>query len=72
MDLPDGDNLSKIIIDKYLKINSFNKEKEIELAKEYEVLSKNTALYAKMPNDNYIRSQMKNIIIKPKEIKKES
>lgn len=60
LNLPDGDNLSKIIIDKYLKNNlDLDEKQEINLAKEYEVLSKNTSLYAEIFNEE---SQKKELI----------
>ena len=51
--LPDGDNLTKIIIDKYLKTNlDIDEQTEIKISKEYEVLSKNTSLFAEIENEN--------------------
>ena len=44
--------MTKIIIDKYLKNDkTIDKNREINLSKEYEVLSKNTSLYAEIINE---------------------
>ena len=49
----------KIIIDKYLKNEpNISNEKEIKLSKEYEVLSENTSLFAKILNDNSTQSKL--------------
>ena len=53
--IPDGDELSKIIVGQGLKNNKEfieDKEKEISFAKKYQVLSKNTALYAEIKKFN--------------------
>ena len=52
--LPDGDEMSKMIIGKALKNNRELKDdekKEVEFAKKYQILSKNTALFAEILND---------------------
>ena len=53
--LPDGDDLFKIIVGQGLK-NNFefikDKNKEIEFSQKYQILSKNTALYAEIINHN--------------------
>ena len=52
--LPDGDEMSKMIIGKALKNNrelKDNEKKEVEFAKKYQILSKNTALFAEILND---------------------
>ena len=52
--LPNGDEMSKMIVGKALKNNpEFKKDekKEIEFAKKYQMLSKNTALFAEILND---------------------
>ena len=47
--LPVGDNMTKIIVDKYLKsIINLDEQTEIKISKEYDVLSKNTSLYAEI------------------------
>ena len=51
--LKNGDEMSKMIVGKGLKNNKEFKEdenKEIEFAKKYQILSKNTALFAEMNN----------------------
>ena len=64
MNLPEGDNMTKIIIDKYLKNNSnLNEKTEIELAKEYEVLSKNTSLFAEISNEETQKNELINVTI---------
>ena len=55
MKISDGDELSKIIVGQGLKYNKElinNKEKEILFSKKYQVLSKNTALYAEITKFN--------------------
>ena len=64
MNLPEGDNMTKIIIDKYLKNNTnIDEKKEIELAKKYEVLSKNTSLFAEIINEKSQQKEIKQINI---------
>ena len=48
----DGNIISKIIIGNILNNNSFEINKEVELAKKYQVLSKYTSLYAEVENEN--------------------
>ena len=51
--LPDGDNMTKIIVDKYLKTNlNMDEKSDIKISKEYEVLSKNTSFFAEIENEN--------------------
>ena len=53
--LSDGDELSKMIVGKALKENEElidNKKIEIEFSTKYQILSKNTALFAEIINDN--------------------
>jgi hypothetical protein len=52
--LPNGDEMTKMIVGKALKNNKEfldNKNKEIEFALKYQILSKNTALFAEILND---------------------
>ena len=52
--LPDGDEMSKMIVGKSLKNNkelTDDVKKEVELAKKYQLLSKNTAFFAEILND---------------------
>ena len=70
LNLPEGDNMTKIIIDKYLKNSTLiDKNIEINLSKEYEVLSKNTSLYAEIINDKSQEKQLikNNIFLSKKE-----
>ena len=58
--LENGEEMSKAIVGKTLKNNKEfieDEKKEIEFAKKYQLLSKNTALYAEILNDN--KSQTK-------------
>ena len=48
----EGDIISKIIIGNILNNNDIETNEEIALAKKYQVLSKSTALYAKLENEN--------------------
>ena len=51
--LSDGNNMTKIIVDNYLKTNlNIDEQTEIKLSKEYDVLSKNTSLFAEIENEN--------------------
>lgn len=64
----DGDELSKMIIGKILKNNkeNFDEKKEIEIAKKYQILSKNTSLFAELINDeinNYSTKLIKVVLI---------
>ncbi len=55
MKIIDGDELSKIIVGQGLKYNKEfinDKEKEIAFSQKYQVLSKNTALYAEIKKFN--------------------
>ena len=57
--LNEGDSLGKIIIGTILKYNkNISEEEEKNLAKEYQVLSKNTTLYAEIENEESINSEM--------------
>ena len=52
--LPNGDEMAKMIVGKALKNNKEfldNEKKEIEFALKYQILSKNTALFAEILND---------------------
>ena len=65
IELNDGNTLSKIIIGNYLKNNIINVEEEIKLSKKYNVLSKNTSLFAEIKKDSFLffkkTSQIKSI-----------
>ena len=73
--LNEGDSLGKIIIGTILKYNNnISEEEEKNLAKEYQVLTKNTTLYAEIENEESINSEMithSNTIDENKDIKDE-
>ena len=53
--LENGDEMAKMIVGKALKNNKDlinDEKKEVEFAKKYQILSKNTALFAEILNDN--------------------
>ena len=53
--LSNGDEMAKMIIGKALKFNKElieDEKKEIEFSKKYQILSKNTALFAEIINDS--------------------
>ena len=59
--LDNGEEMSKIIIGKALKYNNVlikDKNKEIEFAKKYQILSKNTALFAEILNEENQQSKL--------------
>ena len=64
-----GDIISKIIIGNILNNTILNPEKNIELSKKYQVLSKYTSLYAEVENKESNKNEM--ITIEQKEIKKD-
>ena len=64
-----GDIISKIIIGNILNNTILNPEKNIELSKKYQVLSKYTSLYAEVENEESNKNEM--ITIEQKEIKKD-
>ena len=65
--LPDGDNLGKLIVDDYLKSSiPKSKETEINLSKEYNILTDQTAFYAKMTNEVPVKDKMVKITNKDK------
>ena len=65
--LPDGDNLGKLIVDNYLK-SSIHKNFEtiIKLSKEYNILTDQTAYYAKITNLAPVKDKMIKITNKDK------
>ena len=66
--LPDGDNLGKLIVDNYLKNSNCKiSEIRINLAKEYNILTKGTAFYAKIVNEVPVKEKMIKITNKDKE-----
>jgi len=64
-----GDIISKIIIGNILNNTILNPEKNIELSKKYQVLSKYTSLYAEVENEESNKNEM--ITIEQKEIKED-
>ena len=57
--LPDGDNLGKLIVDNYIKNKKCNDQKTIiKLSKEYNILTNETAFYAKMTNEVPVTEKM--------------
>ena len=52
--LDDGNTLSKIIVGNYLKNNYIDEKKEIKLSKKYNVLSKNTSLFAEIKREKFL------------------
>ena len=63
-----GDDLSKLIINKYLFNNKNDKEVE-ELSLKYQILSKNTSLFAEIELSDKISNEMKSQIIGKKDDK---
>ena len=64
--LSNGDEMAKMIIGKALKFNKElieDEKKEIEFSKKYQILSKNTALFAEIINDSENAEQKKLIQI---------
>ena len=56
--LPDGDNLGKLIVDNYIKSKKCNQKTIIKLSKEYNILTDETAFYAKMINEVPVTEKM--------------
>ena len=54
INLDDGNTLSKIIVGNYLKKNNINEKEEIKLSKKYNVLSKNTSLFAEIKREKFL------------------
>ena len=68
--LPDGDNLGKLIVDSYLKSSICkNSSTRINLSKEFNVLTSETAFYAKIKNDVPVQDNMIKITNKDQPIK---
>ena len=60
--LSEGDYLGKLIVDKYLKSNIQKDTKiKIKLSKEYNILTDETAFYAKILNDTPLKEKMDKI-----------
>ena len=59
--IKDGEEMSKMIVGKALKFNEeffINEKKEIEFAKKYQILSKTTALFAEILNEENQKSKL--------------
>ena len=68
--LPDGDNLGKLIVDSYLKSSICkNSSTRINLSKNFNVLTSETAFYAKIKNDVPVQDNMIKITNKDQPIK---
>ena len=65
--LPEGEELSKLIINNYLKNNNLEEEKETELALKYQLLGKNTSLFAEIELSDSISGEIKEKILGNKE-----
>ena len=66
--LPDGDKLGKLIVDNFLKSENKKDIKTIiQLSKEYNILTNETAFYAKIANDIPITEKMVKITNKDKQ-----
>ena len=68
--LPNGDELGKLIIDKYLEENkSIDFRTKIKLSKDYSILCSETAFYAEIQNEVPITEKMTTLTNKNKEAK---
>ena len=61
--LEEGDELSKLIINKYLNNNNLDNENEVKIALKYQILRKNTSLFAEIELSNKVIGKMKEEII---------
>ena len=60
--LPEGEELSKLIINNYLKDNNL-KEEELKLALRYQIFCKNTSLFAEIELSKKVTGEMKEKIL---------
>ena len=67
--LPVGEELSKLIINNYLNENNLEEEKETNMALKYQILRKNTSLFAEIELLNKVTEKIKEEILGNKEIK---
>ena len=65
--LPEGEELSKLIINNYLKNNNLEEEKETKLALKYQLLGKNTSLFAEIELSDKLPGEIKEKILGNKE-----
>ena len=69
-ELPNGDELSKLIMNNYLENNvNLSEKEEISLGLKYQILSENTSLFAEIELDEKINEKIKKEIIGDKENK---
>ena len=61
--LEEGDELSKLIINNYLNNNNLDNENEVKIALKYQILRKNTSLFAEIKLSNKVIGKMKEEII---------
>ena len=61
--LEEGDELSKLIINNYLNNNNLDNENEVKMALKYQILRKNTTLFAEIELSNKVIGKMKEEII---------
>ena len=67
--LPVGEELAKLIINNYLNENNLEEEKETNMALKYQILRKNTSLFAEIELLNKVTEKIKEEILGNKEIK---
>ena len=67
LQLPDGEELSKLIINNYLNNSNLDEDDKIKLALKYQVFTKNTSLFAEIELSDKITEEMKKEIIGNKE-----
>ena len=65
--LPEGDELSKLIINKYLNDNNLEEEEETKLELKYQIFRKNTSLFAEIELSDKVTGKMKEEILGNKE-----
>ena len=66
--LPEGEELSKLIINNYLKNNNFKKDKlELELELKYQIFGKNTSLFAEIELSDKVAGELKEKILENQE-----
>ena len=67
LQLLDGEELSKLIINNYLNNSNLDDEEKIKLALKYQIFTKNTSLFAEIELSDKISKEMKEEIIGNKE-----
>ena len=61
--LPDGEELSKLIINNYLNKSNIDEKEKIKLSLKYQIFSKNTSLFAEIELSDKITEEMKKEIM---------